>query len=70
MMRHRSVRVVGEQRSNRASPKPSTPKRTKTRHHDGPEGDCATGSEDHAKWLEDYKDALETEDDGMGSDLP
>jgi len=44
MMRHRVVRVVGEQRSNRALSKPSTPKRTKTRHHDVAEGDCATGS--------------------------
>jgi len=34
MVRHRVVRVVGEQRSNRASPEPSRPKRTKTRHHD------------------------------------
>jgi len=35
--------VEGRQ-SNRVSPSPSTPKRTKTRHHDVPEGDCATGS--------------------------
>jgi len=44
MVRHRSTRVVAQQRSNRASPGPSTPKRTKTRHPDVPEGDCATGS--------------------------
>jgi hypothetical protein len=44
MVRHRSARVVEQQRSNRASPGPSTPKRTKTRHPDVPEGDCATGS--------------------------
>ncbi len=44
MMRHRSVRAVEGRRSNRASPSPSTPKRTKTRHHDVPEGDCATGT--------------------------
>jgi len=49
MMRHRLARVVEEQRSNRASPGPSTPKRTKTRHHDVPEGDCATGSTAHEK---------------------
>ena len=45
MVRHRSTRVVEEQRSNRSPPGPSTPKRTKTRHPDVPKGDCATGSE-------------------------
>jgi len=45
MVRHRSTRVVEEQRSNRASPGPSTPKHTKTRHPDVPKGNCATSSQ-------------------------
>ena len=27
------------------------------------------GTEDHAKWLEGYEDALDAEDDGMASDI-
>jgi len=27
------------------------------------------GTDEHAQWLEGYEDALEAEDDGIGSDL-
>jgi hypothetical protein len=44
IVRHRSIRVVGEHRSNRASLSLSTPKHTEACHCDIPESNYATGS--------------------------
>ena len=64
---HRSVRVVEERRSNRASPYPSTPKRTKIRHYDVSEGDRATGSS-VAYWTE-FSLHRQTQSFGKTTDL-